>query len=148
MLNKETKLLCRAESKSKLLGMSVFCLTLVYIFSEGEKGFYPNEYSCSWINLFCIGGIGVYGLLLLSKYIGKVPILTNIGRYSIIYLGTHQYFEFIIERIAMNFIDMNTYYFQISELFVVILLCYISSIILLKYVPFLVAQKDIVHIIR
>lgn len=148
MLNKKTKLLSRKESKSKLIGMSVFCLILVYLFSEGGKGFYPNEYSCSWINLFLIGGIGVYGLLLLSKLIGKVPILTNIGRYSIIYLGTHQYFQFIIERFAITFIDINTYVFQISELFVVILLSYISSIIMLKYVPYLVAQKDIVHIIR
>ena len=86
--------------------------------------------------------------MLLSKLIGKVPILTNIGRYSIIYLGTHQYFQFIIERFAITFIDINTYVFQISELFVVILLSYISSIIMLKYVPYLVAQKDIVHIIR
>ena len=37
---------------------------------------------------------------------------------------------------------------KLNKLFVVILLSYISSIIMLKYVPYLVAQKDIVHIIR
>lgn len=133
-----------SEGRRPLFFKALTALLITWFFSSGGKMFYMNEYSCSWVNLFVIGMIGVYGILCLSKLLGKVPILTKIGRYSIIYLGTHQYFQVILTHLLPDTPFADSLLFHAIIFLVVVACCRLSSLLLLRYVPFLVAQEDFI----
>lgn len=133
-----------SEGRRPLFFKALTALLITWFFSSGGKMFYMNEYSCSWVNLFVIGMIGVYGILCLSKLLGKVPILTKIGRYSIIYLGTHQYFQVILTHLLPDTPFADSLLFHAIIFLVVVACCWLSSLLLLRYVPFLVAQEDFI----
>ena len=82
-----------------------------------------------------------------TKVIGTIPVITKIGRYSIVYLGTHYlffkdlrlFFETHISQQQVILIDLLTFS---CSVIISMVLCWIF----LKTVPYLIAQKDIVYI--
>ena len=124
-------------------------MLLVYYFNElcgaDVIGFARNEYNVHLLSLY-IGGIaGTMCVLLLSKFLGHLPIVSYIGRYSIVVLLTHLLYLFVIRNLLYqarisqdNRIDINI------AVFVVIILLSLPTIkFCVKYLPYCFAQKDL-----
>ena len=80
----------------------------------------------------------VIGTLLLCKKIGRLPVVSYIGRYSIIPLGIHWVLIHYINKI-MPSLPYST--LVIFVLTVTISICLIP--VFIKYFPYFTAQKDL-----
>lgn len=132
-----------------LFVVSLVTLLLVYYFNESYGTdvieFARNEYNIHLLSLYLGGSVGTMCVLLFSKLFGHLPIVSYIGRYSIVVLLTHLLFLFVIRnllyqaRIPQNDrIDINI------AVFVVIILLSLPTIKLcVKYLPYFFAQKDL-----
>ncbi len=79
----------------------------------------------------------VIGTLLLCKQIGRLPIISYIGRYSIIPLGVHCILIYYISGIVPTFPQSSLAVFVLT---VAISICLIP--VFIKYFPYFTAQKD------
>lgn len=106
--------------------------------------FGDNYFDIPFLSL-CLGGIsGTYFVLMLAKYFKRLPIISYIGRYSIVVLLTHLLFLFIIRNVLyqigvpQNGIVLNLF------VFVMIMLISVPTIgFCIKYLPYWFAQKEI-----
>ena len=90
------------------------------------------------------GIMGTMSVLLLSRMIGTVPVLTYIGRFSIIVLCTHVY---VIDFISHCLRIAEGTSFQLPIIFILTVLGCLAIIPLLrKYLAFFTAQKDLIKV--
>ena len=130
-----------------LLILSLLFLAFTFYFSYGFVDFYRNNIKTSFINLYLFGMSGVTGILLLSKAIKRIPVISTIGRYSIVYLGTHQLFINDIKYCLIFYCPyLNCYYIELITFILVIIISTILCFIFLRTIPYLIAQKDFISI--
>lgn len=105
--------------------------------------FRPNDVSMTNpFNLYLCGSLGTIGIILLCKKINRLPIVTFLGKYSIMTLCTHT----ITIRFSYALFHMFT---ENSILLVVLtmmstaIISYFTIPLLLKYIPYFTAQKDL-----
>lgn len=80
--------------------------TISFLIAKGDIDYFRNNPKTSLFHAYIPGVFGVTAFLLLSKAINKIPLITHIGRYSIVYLGTHALFPEHIRQ----FILTNNYF--------------------------------------
>lgn len=127
------------------------CLTLligIYYYNKAHNevidNFIYNEYNVGVLTVYLGGLVGTYMVLLLSKAFTYIPVLSYIGRYSIVVLITHQAYRFFIRNILYQ-LDLP----QESALlnlgvFIFLMLIELPTIKYgIKYLPVCFAQKDI-----
>lgn len=126
---------------------TVIAFVMVYLFGR-NAWFESNYYSeGSWLTLYPCGLLGIYGVLMLSKYVKRIPVVSYFGRYSIMILVTHDplfnLLAVIVKRLGftgpqemlVNFcVTMAAYWVLIP------LMC--------RYLPYVTAQKDIIPITK
>lgn len=139
------------EIKVKQFGLFLLSLTALlfsyYVMEHRHLvliSFLCNNYGVNIISLYLGGISGSYCILFIAKYLQHLPIISYIGRYSIVVLLTHQPLLFILR---------NTFFqLGISQESVMINLLIFSLIILLsipiirvcvQYLPYFYAQKDL-----
>lgn len=121
-----------------LLGSAMF-----YCFMLGETPcilFYANKFFGEIISIYIVTLSMVLGMLFLCKYIQWLPIVSYIGRYSIITLGMH-----MIYCLYSNAILTKYGYSEITGIpcyIYTVFMCWITIPFLIKYVPWFTAQKD------
>lgn len=107
--------------------------------------FYHNDFKIKIISLYLGGVSGSYAILLISKYFQHIPIISYIGRYSIVVLITHQPLLFIIRNIIyqlrINFVTITD---NLIVYALIILLSLPTIKICIKYLPYFFAQKDLI----
>ena len=89
--------------------------------------------------------IGVFSVLLFCKKLGRVPIISYIGRYSIIVLCVHHLVQRVAKYIVLMYLESNT----LSNIIVFILTITISTLMIplfIRYFPHVTAQKDVIKI--
>lgn len=91
----------------------------------------------------------VIGTLLVCKSIEWLPFVSYIGRYSIVLLCTHAIVMMVVSKFGakIGFIKGTTVSlitYDIIMLAIVLLTCWLFIPILKKYLPFAVAQKDLI----
>lgn len=125
-----------------LIASAIYCITIYTPFI----GFTKNIYNGSYLEILLIGICSVIGLLIICKIIKWLPIISYIGRYSIIVLGLH-----IIYR---DFAYLPIYrlsghvFTQYEQLFLTLLLCWISIPIFKSLFPKFTAQQDLIKSYR
>lgn len=131
----------------KSLLFVVFVSLLIHNIRPGYCSIHGNRYG-DWqglLQLYPYGILGTLSVLTISRIIGKVPILSYIGRYSIIVLCTHGYVIQIAYAILLPLLP-NVEGSSFLLLLCVILVVALSMIIipvLKKWLPYVTAQKDI-----
>ena len=139
------------EIKKKQLGLFLLSLTALlfsyYVMEHRHLvliSFLCNNYGVNIISLYLGGISGSYCILFIAKYLQHLPIISYIGRYSIIVLLTHQPLLFIIRNI---FYQLGISQEGIVNNLVVFLLIIMLSLPVIKfcvnYLPYFYAQKDI-----
>ena len=128
--------------------LPILILFVVYLFDEWEGrsiiSFGDNRFDISIVSLFLGGFAGTYFVLMVSKYIQHVPVLSYLGRHSIVVLLTHLLYLFLFRNllfqmgIRQDSISLNLY------VFLAIMLLEIPSIkFCVKFLPYCFAQKDL-----
>lgn len=149
---RKTKILAHdggGNSKLFNIAFSVLCFFIVYILHCGENQFHKNEYNNSYFIVLLAGICGSLGIISLSKTIVKFPVISYIGRYSIIVLGTHNIIINEMDSFVLGFfldkIPHPILLWEITTLIVVIVISCIFIHLFVKYIPYLVAQQDFVR---
>ena len=124
----------------------IIAFLLIYAIGHFKSSYRYNSYQVSLVILYFTGIIGTVAILFIAKYIKKLPIISYIGRYSIIVLCTHE-FIIITTRTLLNatHLDINDFLRLIVILTIVIAIETIIVIpFMIKYLPHVTAQKDII----
>ncbi|MEE3416266.1 MAG: acyltransferase family protein [Prevotella sp.] len=151
VLRKHTSVLNEQFSKIDFFFfiVSLGVLLLVYFVNEirctDVIGFARNEYNVHILLLYLGGTAGTLCVLMLSKYFGHLPIISYIGRYSIVVLLTHLLYLFAIRNLLYQAgIDQGARIDINIAVFVVIILLMLPTIkFCIKYLPYCFAQKDL-----
>ena len=126
--------------------VAVLCLGIIAVFRPSYFSFVVNDYgSNSVMSVWLWGVIGSLGILLLAKTIGRIPVISYIGRYSIIVLGVHLIFYADLWYLINSRMSSNA-----ATILVTVLLFGISflSILMFKrFCPKLVAQADLIKFV-
>lgn len=129
-----------------LLALVTACL-LAFIPDEPPRHVYfTNEIKAG--NIFCIyicAASFVFGVLLLCKFMHRIPFISWLGRYSIIVLVTHLLVGTLSlglqTRLFGDALNMNQKY--LLNFIIVVLSMLIIIPFCKKYMPYITAQKDI-----
>ena len=107
--------------------------------------FGDNNFDVNIISLYLGGLSGFCMIFFLSKYINIIPIISYIGRYSIVVLLTHLLYLFAIRNILYQIgIDQSSVVVNFF-IFVFILTISVPTIkICIKHLPYWFAQKDLI----
>jgi len=124
-------------------------LFLVYFINEMRGtdviGFARNEFNVHIILLYLGGSAGTLSVLMFSKYFGHLPIISYIGRYSIVVLLTHLLYLFVIRNLLYQVgIDQGARIDVNIAVFAVIILLMLPTIkFCVIKMPYCFAQKDL-----
>lgn len=148
-LRNHTSFLYRKNSTSSVWLSIVFIIAtylVIHFFSFGRLSIIDNTVGGprGYAQVYPYGIMGTMAVLLLSRLIGRVPVLSYIGRYSIIVLCTHVYVLHL----------MNNCTGGIENKSVRLLLVFISSVVVCgiliplfkKYLGYFTAQKDLIKV--
>lgn len=88
----------------------------------------------------------VIGVLLICKAINWLPIVSYLGRYSIVILCTHALVIMSVSKICARFnIGIDNQLLYNTLLFCIVMsVCWIFIPLLRKYCPYVIAQKDVI----
>ena len=125
----------------------LFGITLALSFNAPPESvsYVSNRYWFPIWNIYLCGLLGTIAVLLLSKAIGKIPLVSYFGRYSIMILVTHGWVQWGI----IKFLQENHVHWPrpvaLAFVFVTTMLLYLGIIPLMKrFLPHLTAQKDVI----
>jgi len=142
-----TSFLTRDAKKIEILFV-ILAIAILYSMVEilGRRPiFYVNNiYRVPIWALYLGGALGVYAILTLSNILRRVPVVSYLGRYSIIVLITHYPIIYLVSK-NWNRLLFRGFkgYCALEEL--ILLACIEVPIIFLckKYLPWIFAQKDL-----
>ena len=138
-------------SKKDILHAIVSLLLLVSVFLYDECqgrfiiAFGENVFDIPFLSLYIGGVAGTYFVLMLSKCFGYLPILSYIGRYSIVVLMTHLLYLFAIRNLLYQIgVDQGKSISGNIVIFFFLIVLMLPTIkFCVKYLPYCFAQKDL-----
>lgn len=148
---KNTGLLYKTANRKKDIILMGICIILAFIFIFVPDyppllRYYKNEIvNGNPFTIYLASTFFVIGVLLICKFIGKLPLISWLGRYSIIVLVTHcivgAYVGTAIDILSgekvIGFIrEITVFSLTLALMLIIIPFCK-------KYLPYITAQKDI-----
>jgi len=132
---------------SLLTGIAL--LAMLHFTYAGDNFFYLNFYNAPLFLIYLSGLLGTLGVLLLSRGIRWLPVISYIGRYSIIVLCTHMAIvKAVIAALCLLPIgwDDADIVPSLIVLALTIVGCMSCCWFLSKYLPWFTAQKDLIKV--
>lgn len=125
------------------LGLCAFVISMLD--ENGMILYVGNTYHINLFGLYAGGVFGSLGVLIIAKYFNMLPIVSYMGRYSIVVLLTHQTFLFFIRNILYQVgIHQQEIYWLNTIIFLFVILLSLPTIKYgIKYLPYMFAQKDL-----
>ena len=146
LLKKSTMLHPGIYDKYNLV-ISIFLFAVAYGI---DTAYSPRIYFHDKIisgNLFALALLAtssVIALLLLCKQIKRIPIISYIGRYSIIPLCLHHLIYRPLQ-LLVNHLPHSEEYGKYLVAMLTIAICIVSIPLCIKYIPYFTAQKDLIN---
>ena len=103
-----------------------------------------NQYSVDIFSLYAGGLLGTLGIILLSKILKKLPLLSYCGRYSIMILVIHVLVIKAVKPLILHFCSGT-----VSILLTLLVAFGVSALlipVMKKFLPHITAQKDVIPI--
>ena len=132
---------------SLLTGIAL--LAMLHFTYAGDNFFYLNTYNAPLFLIYLSGLLGTLGVLLLSRGIRWLPVISYIGRYSIIVLCTHMaVVKAVIAALCLLPIGWDDAGIvpSLIVLALTIVGCMFCCWFLSKYLPWFTAQKDLIKV--
>ncbi len=106
--------------------------------------FVYNQYEIPMPIVYLCGMFGTMGILLLARWAKRIPVVSYIGRYSIIVLLTQTYLIYVANFVERRLFGMHGDVLYWCLAFVIVLLLEVPVIWVCKrYLPYIFAQKRI-----
>lgn len=150
-LSKYTSLISEDFKKNDLIlicgcGFIVVVFTLFPV-SIPALQYHLNVFSQGFVGFFYIFSASfVLSVILICKFLKRIPYISFLGRYSIIVLVTHMLIVYFVQGILGRFINLDS----ISEVlpYINILVIFASMLIIIpfcrRYFPYICAQKELI----
>lgn len=144
IVNRHTHIL-HSDRIDKYIPMILIISTLLIFFLAGRVSYRTNLFvGKSCLTCYPCGFLGAMSIILISKKVGHLPLISYWGRYSIMILVSHQIlyqlFAFLIAKIGL--------FSGLSVVFINLCLTMFSYLVLIpfmkKYLPYVTAQKDLI----
>lgn len=134
--------LCDAMLAVLLLGVTI---GVDYYYGWADTSYVINDYQLPLLWTLILGLIGTMAVLLLSRLLVRIPLVSFLGRYSIIVLITHSTILFCLytatERLLPDY--ANEWYTPLVVFIVTIILEIPTILFCRRYLPYLFAQKNV-----
>ena len=119
----------------------IFCISLI---GDGDDILYAgNHYDVNPLCLYLGGISGTLCILIIAKYINYLPVISYVGRYSIVLLLTHQFYLFIIRNILYQIkVPQDTAWTSLVVFIIVVIVSLPTIKYGIKYLPYCFAQKE------
>lgn len=152
LLNCKLNLLQRRPHRAGALCTGVLLVAALHPMYAGENYFFVNSYAAPLPLVYLSGLLGALGVLLLSYAIGRLPVISYIGRYSIIVLCTHLAVTKTVVagiahlpfRHALQFAGNNVR--SLAVLLLTLAACIVCCWFGKRYLPRVTAQKDFIRL--
>ncbi len=106
-----------------------------------------NEYSLSIGLLYLTGFVGIYGIMTIARLLRRVPIVSYLGRYSIIVLITHYPLVYLVPKQWNRILYWGFGGWCAAEELALLVCLEVPLVALcVKYLPYIFAQKDLIRI--
>lgn len=132
--------------KSTLFSIAGLMVAVIvgYFCGWNDIYFHNNTYDIPIPCVYIAGVPSVIAVLLIARQLVRIPILSYIGRYSIIVLITHlQIYEWMLKLVEMYLPEPDNGYLWIA-LFLLLILIEVPVIAFCKrYLPYIFAQKEL-----
>lgn len=128
----------------KLIPLSIVLALLVMYFTSSQLGMRTNNYAGNIFQVYIAALAGIFMIMLICKKLKKMPVVSYLGRYSVITLSIHGPILHFINPVVAHFIH-NAWAQAVILLLVTLAICIITTPILLKVIPQVVAQKDLLR---
>ena len=143
-----TKILAPNRWDKFNIPVALLCFGVVFLFTfnapPDSVSYVSNRYWLPIWSVYLCGLLGTFAVLLLSKAINKIPLVSYFGRYSIMVLVTHGWVQWSLIKILQENHVHWPRPVALAFVFVVTMLLYLAIIPLMKrFLPHVTAQKDV-----
>lgn len=121
---------------------------LDYIFDNPDFKIHPNTFTGNIVVSYVIIFLATAGTIAVCKIVGKMPLVSYYGRYSIIPLCLHHLVYrpllIVLKLLPFSFVE-DDLSLRILTTIVTILLMWAMIPLCLKYIPYFCGQKNIIE---
>lgn len=143
-IRNSTSILYNSMIDKYLISCSIVCAIFLWLVAR-HVVFYKNEfYHSSYFTAHICGIVGTMMILFLSKYLGRIPIVTYYGKYSIITLCTHYPLYVLYDNLIFCHILLYGWCKVAVSFFLILLSEMVLIPFAIKYLPYVTAQKDLI----
>lgn len=135
-------LLERGPHMAVRIALALVTIVILYFFAE-KINMYERIYP-SYFKLYMLPAVSILALLFLCQYIKRpVPVISHVGRYSIIVLGTQYQLIGPLKLVVAKFFPAiaDSFWHYMIVLVIIVILEYPIIYLLRKYCPRLTAQE-------
>lgn len=148
IIRKQTLLLQSTKYYKVYIFQAFALFGLTYLIYVGVLSRFSNLKMVDFVSYYLCGITGTLAILLLSKKIITLPLISYYGRYSICILMTHFLFVPILYNTGIieiaEGVGVNALLFKVCY-FILVMLSYLLIIpLMIKYLPHVCAQKDLI----
>ena len=154
MMHRHSNILVKNEKDRWLplyaLILLVICFVLIALVNNNLTkdtwiSFRQNKFTYPTL-LYLVGAMGLISIILIAKMIKHLPIVSSLGRYSIIVLVTHMPIIYFMKKILLEIGITGDKQDAICILLCILLSWAIVIPLCRKFLPKLCAQKDLISI--
>lgn len=123
----------------------IIAALLAMYFTATTPGMRTNSYQGNILQFYGAALMGIFVIMLFCKKVKHIPIVSYLGRYSVITLGLHGPILHFGGRLASRHIH-NEWVLAFTLLFTTLAICLALTPFFLKVMPQVVAQKDLIKL--
>ena len=125
----------------KLIPGFVLVAIVAMYFISSKIGMRTNSYDGNIFQVYIAAFCGIFAIMLIGKQFKKAPVISYLGRYSVVTLGIHAFILHFCHKIFDKFIH-NEWVLAFTLLVVVLGISLALTPVIVKIMPQFVAQKD------
>lgn len=126
----------------RLIPVFIIIAIIIMYFTAGPIGMRTNSfYNINIFGFYISAFAGILGIMLIGKQFKKAPVISYLGRYSVVTLGIHSFILHFANKFVGKVIH-NEWLLAIALLIVVLGISLALTPVIVKIMPQFVAQKD------
>ena len=129
----------------KLIPLFIIAALTIMYFVAFTPGMRTNSYHGNIFQFYIAAFAGIFMIMLLCKRVKHIPVVSYLGRYSVITLGIHAPILHFSGQLVSRYIH-NEWALAFTLLFITLGICIAVTPFFLKVMPQVVAQKDLIRI--
>lgn len=129
----------------KFIPVFVIMALVVMYFTATTLGMRTNNYAGNIFQTYIAAFTGIFMMMLICKKVKRLEVISYLGRYSIITLSIHGPILHFATPVVAHYIQ-NSWMQALCLLLLTLSICILSTPVLIKVIPQMVAQKDLLKV--